>query len=99
MATFLRILKAISYGMLAAVTFAGLAMTLPFSLGFCADTGGGQIACDSAFWSGLFEQGATMMLMAVYAIVPLVLAGLGIIFLVRDIFWNKTPAAASDGER
>lgn len=94
MSAFLRILKAISYGMLAALTFAGVAMTLPFSLGLCADGGNGQIACEGAFWGVLFEQGAMMMALAVKTVAPLVLAGLGVVFLLRDIFVRSARADA-----
>lgn len=98
MRTLLRFLRPVSYGMLAALSLAGLAITLPLSLGRCADTGGGVISCDSDIWRASFEQGATMMLLAYHTVAPLVLAGLGIVFLLRDVFFRPRAATDTPGE-
>lgn len=76
--------RVVCYGALA-VTVAGLsARILPLAFNLCRDGGAGKITCDGIVLRHVFDFGFDVIMFAAFTVLPVILALIGAVFLLRD---------------
>ena len=79
------IARIVGYAMLGLVVAGSLSLILPFALDFCQNQSGGIITCSDPIYRDIFEFGFTVVMMSVFTGAPMLLALVGLAFVVTDI--------------
>jgi len=83
------IVRVVCYGALILVVAGAISLFAPFLLDLCAQPSGGTVTCADPFYRSIYEFGFTVVLMSVFTGAPALLAFAGLVFLIKDIFWQR----------
>lgn len=78
-----KLFKTLCYLALIIVITGGAALFLPFIFDLCQNQSGGTVGCDAPIYRSIYEYGFTIVMMSVFTGIPILLALIGLVLLIR----------------